>query len=124
MASNPSSLTLPLLITKGLILFPKNQRLIDAGRDFSINAIKVSKDKADNLILITSQIDSDVENPTEQDVFKIGVLARVMSISERDKRIRTRVEVIDRVELSDIKLDEEDKTKKVQKQLSPQSTMN
>ena len=109
MASNPSSLTLPLLITKGLILFPKNQRLIDAGRDFSINAIKVSKDKADNLILITSQIDSDVENPTEQDVFKIGVLARVMSISERDKRIRTRVEVIDRVELSDIKLDEEDK---------------
>ena len=82
MASNPSSLTLPLLITKGLILFPKNQRLIDAGRDFSINAIKVSKDKADNLILITSQIDSDVENPTEQDVFKIGVLARVMSISE------------------------------------------
>ena len=55
MASNPSSLTLPLLITKGLILFPKNQRLIDAGRDFSINAIKVSREKADSLILIVSQ---------------------------------------------------------------------
>ena len=109
MASNPSTLTLPLLITKGLILFPHIQRLIDAGREFSINAIKVSKEKADNLILVTSQMDSDVENPSEQDVFKIGVLARVMSISERDKRIRTRVEVIDRVELSNIKLDEEDK---------------
>ena len=109
MASNQSTLTLPLLITKGLILFPHIQRLIDAGREFSINAIKVSKEKADNLILVTSQMDSDVENPSEQDVFKIGVLARVMSISERDKRIRTRVEVIDRVELSNIKLDEEDK---------------
>ena len=109
MANNPQTLNLPLLITKGLILFPYIQRLIDAGRDFSINAIKVSKEKADSLILITSQIDSDVETPTENDVYKIGVLARIQSISERDKRIKTRVEVIDRVELSNISLDDEDK---------------
>ena len=51
MANNPQTLTLPLLITKGLILFPKVQRLIDAWRDFSINSIKVSKDKADSLVL-------------------------------------------------------------------------
>ena len=109
MANNPQTLNLPLLITKGLILFPYIQRLIDAGREFSINAIKVSKEKADSLILITSQIDSDVETPTENDVYKIGVLARIQSISERDKRIKTRVEVIDRVELSNISLDDEDK---------------
>ena len=109
MATNPSSLNLPLLITKGMILFPQNQRLIDAGRDFSINAIKVSREKTDSLILITAQIDSDVENPTENDIFKVGVLARIISISERDKRIRARVEVIDRAELSNISLDNEDK---------------
>ncbi len=109
MANNPQTLTLPLLITKGLILFPKVQRLIDAGRDFSINSIKVSKDKADSLILITSQIESDAENPNIDEIYKTGVLARVMSISERDKRIRTRVEVIERVSLTDIKFDDEDK---------------
>ena len=109
MANNPSSLTLPLLITKGMILFPKNQKLIDAGRDFSINAIKVSKEKADSLILIVSQKEGEVENPTADDVFSVGVLARVISISEREKRIRTRVEVIDRVKLDNVHLDEEDK---------------
>ena len=109
MAEKPSTLTLPLLVTKGLILFPKTQRLIDAGREFSINSIKVSKDKADSLIFISSQIDGDVENPTEQDIYKVGVLARIISISERDKRIKTRVEVIDRVSLSNIALDDEDK---------------
>ena len=51
MAESPSTLTLPLLITKGLILFPKNQKLIDAGRDFSINSIKVSKEKSDSFFL-------------------------------------------------------------------------
>lgn len=109
MADNPQTVTLPLLITKGLILYPKNQKLIDAGRDFSINAIKVSKEKADSLILIVSQREVEVENPTSEDVFSTGVLARVISISEKEKRLRSRVEVIDRVSLSNVKFDEEDK---------------
>ena len=109
MGSNPSSLTLPLLITKGMILFPHNQRLIDAGRDFSINAIKVSREKADSLILITSQNNAEVETPTENDIFTTGVLARIVSVTERDKRIRARVEVIDRATLKNVALDPEDK---------------
>ena len=108
MADNPQTLTLPLLITKGLILYPKNQKLIDAGRDFSVNAIKVSKDKADSLILIVSQKEVDIETPKSEDIYSVGVLARVVSISEREKRLRSRVEVIDRVSLSNVKFDEED----------------
>ena len=112
MADNkPSSLTLPLLITKGLILFPGNTRLIDAGREFSLNAIKISKSKTDSLILVTSQTSDTVETPTEEDIFKVGVLARIVSVTERENRMRARVEVIDRVTLSNIYYDEaEDKT--------------
>ena len=109
MADKPSTLTLPLLITRGMILYPKITRLIDAGREFSVNAIKASREKADSLILVTSQVDSEIENPTEKDIFTIGVLARIVSITERDKRVRVRVEVIDRVELSNILFDVEDK---------------
>ena len=112
MAENkPSSLTLPLLVTKGLILFPGNSRLIDAGREFSLNAIKISKNKTDSLILVTSQIDENIENPTKDDIFTVGVLARIVSVTEREQRMRARVEVIDRVSLSNIYFDEaEDKT--------------
>ena len=108
MADNKSSVTLPLLITKGLILFPGNSRLIDAGRDFSINAIKVSKSKTDSLILITSQKEENLDTPTANDIFLTGVLARVISISEREKRIRARVEVISKATLSKIELDDKD----------------
>ena len=109
MADSPTSLTLPLLVTKGLILFPKNQKLIDAGRDFSINSIRVSRDKSDSLILIASQKEIDVETPSSETIFSVGVLARIVSVSEREKRIRVRVEVIDRVNLTNIHFDEEDK---------------
>lgn len=108
MADKSSTVTLPLLITKGLILFPGNSRLIDAGRDFSINAIKVSKLKTDSLILITSQKDENLDTVSPQDVYLTGVLARVISISEREKRVRARVEVVSRVSLSNIEFDDKE----------------
>lgn len=75
MADNPSSLTLPLLITKGMVLFPSTTRLIEAGRDFSVKAVKVAREKSDSLILITSQNNSDVDRPTPNDVFTTGVFS-------------------------------------------------
>ena len=108
MADNPSSLTLPLLITKGLVLFPSTTRLIEAGRDFSVKAVKVAREKSDSLILITSQNNSDVDRPSPNDVFTTGVLARIISISEKENIAKIRVEVIDRVSLTNIAFDAED----------------
>ena len=56
MADKPKVLSLPLLITRSLVIFPGNQQLIEAGREFSINAINLSRNKADSLIYISSQI--------------------------------------------------------------------
>ena len=108
MADNPSSLTLPLLITKGMVLFPSTTRLIEAGRDFSVKAVKVAREKSDSLILITSQNNSDVDKPTPADVFTTGVLARIISISEKENIAKIRVEVIDRVSLTNIVFDKDD----------------
>ena len=108
MADNPSSLTLPLLITKGMVLFPSTTRLIEAGRDFSVKAVRVAREKSDSLILITSQNNSDVDKPTPNDVFTTGVLARIISISEKENIAKIRVEVIDRVSLTNIAFDAED----------------
>ena len=96
---------LPLLITRGLVLFPESSRLIDAGRDFSINAVKIAKEQYDSLIYIVSQIEERTEEPTNDDIYKIGVLARIVSLSEKEKRVRARVEVISRVRLSEVSKD-------------------
>jgi len=106
MAANQSTVRLPLLITKGLVLFPGNTKLIDAGRDFSINAIKNSRTHNDSLLLITAQF-TNSENPSANDIYHVGVLARIVSISEKDNRIRMRVEVVERVQLSSIEFDKE-----------------
>ena len=106
MANKPQALTLPLLITRALVIFPKNQQLIEAGRDFSISAVNASKNECDSLILVTSQKKYDEDNPKPEDVYNVGVLCHIISVSERDNRLRVRLEVVERVKLSDIRFEE------------------
>ena len=106
MADKPQALTLPLLVTRALVVFPGNQQLIEAGRDFSIAAVNVSKNECDSLILVTSQKQIDKENPTADDIYNIGVLCRIISISERDNRLRVRIQVVERVAISDMRFEE------------------
>ena len=106
MANKPQALTLPLLITRALVIFPKNQQLIEAGRDFSISAVNASKNECDSLILVASQKKYDEDNPKPEDVYNVGVLCRIISVSERDNRLRVRLEVVERVKLSDIRFEE------------------
>ena len=87
MAEKPKSLSLPLLITRSLVIYPSNQQLIEAGREFSINAINLSRNKTDSLIFITSQVKADSDNPTEADLFHVGTLCRIISCSQRDERL-------------------------------------
>ena len=110
MADKPKVLSLPLLITRSLVIFPGNQQLIEAGRDFSINAINLSRNKTDSLIFISSQIKAENENPTENDIYHVGTLCHIISCSERENRLRVRVEVLERVSLANIAIDANEQT--------------
>ncbi len=105
MADN-QTLTLPLLITRGMVIFPGNQKLIEAGRDFSINAILAAKETADSLMFLTSQKSSNIENPTADDLFPVGTLCRITSSTSKENSVKVRVEVIERAKLVSISKDE------------------
>ena len=110
MADKPKVLSLPLLITRSLVIFPGNQQLIEAGREFSINAINLSRNKTDSLIFISSQVKAENENPTADDIYHVGTLCHIISCSERENRLRVRVEVLERITLSNIALDVNEQT--------------
>ena len=99
------TLTLPLIITRGMIVFPGNQKLVEAGRKFSINA--VNQAKTDSLVFLTAQKNAAIENPKEEDIYTIGTLCRILSITERENAVKVRIEVVERVRLENTHLDEE-----------------
>ncbi|MGA0232027.1 MAG: endopeptidase La [Saprospiraceae bacterium] len=71
--------TLPVLALKNTVLFPGIVIPITVGRARSVKAVKAAFD-SDKLIAVFSQKEMNTEDPTEMDLFKIGVVARIIKI--------------------------------------------
>ncbi len=72
---------IPLLPLRGVLVYPTMILHIDVGRDRSIAAIEHSIAQ-DNLIFLATQKDRSIEDPTPEDLYDIGTLAYVKSMTE------------------------------------------
>ena len=79
-----SLLQLPLLITRALVIFPGINEEVEAGRNFSVQAIEKSRLDFNNLILIATQKDESQDEIDLKNVYGFGTLARIMSVSPLD----------------------------------------
>jgi ATP-dependent Lon protease len=70
---------LPILPLRNTVLFPGVVIPITAGRDASIQLIK-DANAGDKILGVVAQKNADVENPTEKDIHKIGVVAQILRV--------------------------------------------
>jgi len=70
--SETSSVTLPVLPLRDIVVFPHMIVPLFVGRDKSVRALEaVMKD--DQQIILTSQRDASLEDPTAEQIFDTGV---------------------------------------------------
>lgn len=76
---NPADLAknLAIVALRNTVLFPSVIVPITVGRTKSQEAIKAAL-KGDRILGVVSQIDSDIEDPTEQELYNIGAYARIL----------------------------------------------
>ncbi len=74
-----NTLTLPVLPLRGLVIFPKAVIHFDVGREQSVAAIN-SAMKNDQLIFLTAQKDPAVNEPKLNDLYGVGVVAKVVQV--------------------------------------------
>lgn len=104
---NKNILTLPLLITKGLVAFPSCPDAIEAGRAYSQAAIRQSHDNYNSLIFIGTQKDESLDEvDVNKDVYAVGTLARIVNMSEREDSIRIKITGSKRVMISAIRYED------------------
>jgi len=70
---------LPILSLRNMVLFPGVVIPITAGRDKSIKLIN-DANAVGKVIGVVAQIDENIEEPTPNDVHKIGTVARIMRV--------------------------------------------
>ena len=70
-------MTIPMMPLRGVTVFPANISHIDVGRERSVNAIEHVLDTDNELIFLVTQRDAHVDDPDIDDLYEIGVVARV-----------------------------------------------
>ncbi len=71
--------SLPILPLRNTVLFPGVVIPISAGRDTSIKLIDEAN-KGGKVVGVVAQKDEEVENPGEDDIHKVGVVARILRV--------------------------------------------
>ena len=71
--------SLPILPLRNTVLFPGVVIPITAGRDTSIKLIN-DANKSGKVIGVVAQKDESVENPSAQDIYKTGTVARILKV--------------------------------------------
>jgi len=67
---------LPLLPLRGLLVYPSMVLHLDVGREKSVRALERAM-VDDSLILLCSQSEMNIEEPTKEDIYRIGTIAKV-----------------------------------------------
>lgn len=99
-------LTLPFLITKCLVVYPNMNEAVDAGRPYSMEAIRQAKANSNSLLFVGCQKEADKDDiKIPDDVFETATLCRIVYSNEKDGSIKVRLIGSRRVLLSNIRFE-------------------
>lgn len=92
---------LPLIPLRGLTVFPNTTVNFDVGRKKSVAAVTDAVKNRNGKIILCRQINTDESNPQADDIYTVGVLARVVQvISNGGETLRIIVDGIKKVKVT------------------------
>ena len=103
MANDTKSNNLPVLPLRNIVVFPNMVVPLFVGRDKSINALEQVMDK-DQELLFLSQKNSEVDDPSETDLYEIGTRGKILQLLKLpDGTVKVLVEGKARCKVKNIK---------------------
>ncbi|MBX9985175.1 endopeptidase La [Priestia aryabhattai] len=100
-------LTMPLLPLRGLIVYPTMVLHLDVGRDKSVQALEKAM-MDDHLVCLVSQRDMGIDEPTKEDLYRTGTLAKIKQMLKLPNgTMRVLVEGLNRVTVTEFEDSEE-----------------
>ncbi len=92
---------LPLLPVRDVVVFTYMVLPLFVGRDKSIRAVDAAMAK-DRLLLLSTQSDVNVENPTPEEIYKVGTVAMIMRMFKLpDGRVKVLVQGLGKARILD-----------------------
>src|SRR5687768_1781351 len=98
MSQTTPVITLPALPLKSSVLFPRLLMPLAVGRPASVAAVEAALASEDKMLAVFAQKDPVVEEPTAQDLHRIGTLAVIKKMERAGEMVQIIVQGTQRVE--------------------------
>jgi ATP-dependent Lon protease len=100
-------MNVPAVATRGVLIFPNQEVMIEVGREKSMNAVDEALNFFDGQVFIVSQRDVLVDEPHERDLYLTGTLCKIKTARKKEGFQRVTFTGIKRAKI--IRLSEDDK---------------
>ena len=99
--------TYPVLPLRDIVVYPKMVVPLFVGREKSVRALQNGVDEDKNIILVT-QMDAATEEPTADDIYRVGTLGTVLQLLRLpDGTVKVLIEGLERVRIDKFVKNEE-----------------
>lgn len=85
---NTVTVQVPAVCTRGIILFPGQDVMIEVGRAKSIEAVQRASSSYDGMVWIVCQKDIMVDSPSADDIYRVGTLAKIKVVRRKEGFMR------------------------------------
>ncbi|MBQ1269093.1 MAG: endopeptidase La, partial [Clostridia bacterium] len=89
---------IPCIPLRGKIILPNTTLSIDVGRPKSVSAVKNATEHGGEIFICAQRSDS-VDNPTQSDLYEVGVIALVRQVNKSGANLRVTVQSVARASL-------------------------
>ncbi len=100
-----NTITVPMICTRGIVVFPGQDVLVEVGRQKSINAVNEASDNFDGQVFVICQKDVRVEDPQITDLYDVGTLCKIKVIRRKQGYMRITFTGMKRAKLIELKDD-------------------
>jgi ATP-dependent Lon protease len=92
---------LPVIVTRGLVVFPGDEENIYVEREFSLNAISASRATYDNFVIVVSQKnENDDDVLSFEKVYHVGTVCHIDKVSASQNGLKIKITAVDRIHLN------------------------
>lgn len=102
MVNKKFNLNLPVVCTRGVVVFPNQDVLIEVGREKSLKAVEESNANFDGHVLVVCQSDILVDDPQTDDLYQFGTLAHIKTTRIKDNFVRVTFSGLERAKIKRI----------------------
>ena len=99
-----NEVTLPLVALRGIVGFPAVQLNIEIVRPISLKAFTAAATMHDAKVILATQRDISIEEPTEDDFYDVGVIAEIKHVVKNPQgNLSVVFEGLSRIKISDVR---------------------